>query len=198
MASSRESVHTRPAHLDDLIKRLNAGETYDPNATKAAAPHLPSDHHQPHSTTPYVDRYSSDRQRHSTLLSDENPAYSGRYESRDSTQWPPHTPDDAHPAVPAGASDDDAAARWELERELDVQRRQIDTLQRHNRQLADEVSLHKKHIAEFRGMLELAESDLGAVHESSAQLEHQLHVARRPAGQKWRVSPPAAQHVAGV
>ena len=36
-ADTRESVHVRPAHLDDLIARINAGETYADDADSATS-----------------------------------------------------------------------------------------------------------------------------------------------------------------
>jgi ParB-like chromosome segregation protein Spo0J len=114
----------RPAHLDALVARVEAGSSYEDE--------------------------------------DEGDMMNDRYGGRG-----------------RGPSDDATAERLEdMEREQTVLRMQNEHMSRQLKGALAELALHKKHAEEFKALLELAEVDLCAAHEHSADLSQRLQLAQ--------------------
>ena len=172
-ADTRESVHVRPAHLDDLIARINAGETYADDADSATSS-------MSHGSG-ISDRY---RDRGSDGPSDAGDRYGDRYGDRDGGD----RYGDRYGGRDSPPPGDDPFSSWkesqlrdqleEAQRELEVRERQLKMEQEHSKSLRLELELKKKHCDEFRRDLELAETDLAAAQEDAGVHVHRMQQAQ--------------------
>ena len=174
-ADTRESVHVRPAHLDDLIARINAGETYADDADSATSS-------MSHGSG-ISDRY---RDRGSDGPSDAGDRYGDRYGDRDGGDRYGDRYGGRDSPPPGDDSGDfgswkESQLRDQLEeaqRELEVRERQLKMEQEHSKSLRLELELKKKHCDEFRRDLELAETDLAAAQEDAGVHVHRMQQAQ--------------------
>jgi len=140
-SSGRESLFTRPAHLDDLVARIEAGETFEDT-----------------SESRHESRYDFGRPR-------------SRSSANDSA-------DDADERTSRCSKHHLEAQLEEADRDKEVMRMQIEQHRRQQKSRETELELHKKHGAEFRALLEVAEGDLAASNEKNLELSHKLQLAQ--------------------
>ena len=169
--SGRESVFTRPAHLDALVARVEAGESFAHEDDDGGLEHDRNDRYSDR----YGDRYGDDD-------SPVRDRYNDRYGDRASLRSPDSSRDRE---TSMRKTEGSAPVIRELENELEDTRRELtgahmqdDQMQGQLRSLKTELELHKKHCQEFKTMLELTESDLAEAQENGGLLSHRLQLAQ--------------------
>lgn len=119
-AAPRESVFTRPAHLDALVASLD-----DPG-----------------------------------------------------NEWDRCSRRESNASVLGGGNAVDAGMLEEAQREVEVLRLQNEHVNRQLKGAMAELALHKRHAEEFKRLLETAEADLVAAHETTTDLSQRLQLAQ--------------------
>ncbi|KAL1528622.1 hypothetical protein AB1Y20_009960 [Prymnesium parvum] len=146
--SGRESVFTRPAHLDDVVARINAGESFADDDDEDMGGRYDARSRK-------VDR-----------------------SGRSSSERSPGRDRRADRYADSKRSSMGGAMLEELEREVTVMRTQNSFLEKQLAGCMQELELHKRHGREFKTLLEVAELDLAASYENYSHASDKLRQAQ--------------------